>query len=162
MANIIRLNIKIPKGFLSKRLKNFDGKITRNLRKQMVVALKEIRSSIASEAPGNMSNRIMSLPIENSRSSKFRLMLGKGKLEASIVIARKRDMVILYLDRGTGIYGPKRRLIRPIKSRFLVFEVNGRLIFTKSVKCIKPMRFIKRGISNSKSKVTKIISKALK
>ena len=157
-----KLTTRIPKNFLSKSLDHISLDIRKKLKKQIHLALVEVRSSVAKEAPTGITSRILGLPIEASKSSRFNLMVGKGKIEASIAIARKKDMVILYLDQGTGIYGPKRRLIRPVSKRFMVFEINGRVIFTKKVKGIKPMRFVKRGIKNSKERVLQIISQAFK
>ena len=47
-------------------------------------------------------------------------------------------------DEGTGIYGPMRRLIRPVTARALRFEIGGEVLFRMWVRGIKPNRFMGR------------------
>lgn len=42
-----------------------------------------------------------------------------------------------YHETGTGIYGPRKRPIRPVNSKVLRFKVNGKEVFARSVKGIK-------------------------
>lgn len=56
-----------------------------------------------------------------------------------------------YLDFGTGIHGPKRKVIKPKTAKFLVFQVGqvrkqrrmvgGKTIFAKEVEGIKPRNY---------------------
>jgi hypothetical protein len=139
---------------LTNRYGSICKKIIERLQRQANKAIQEVRANIAKEAPIGLSKKIYSLPIEKA------IVIGKTKIEVSIIINREKDLIILYLDQGTGIYGPKKKLIRPVSKRVMVFEIGGKIIFTKKVKGIKPMNFIKRGIDNSRGIVLEIISKA--
>lgn len=48
-----------------------------------------------------------------------------------------------FLHDGTGIYGPKKRPITPKKADYLQFKLpNGQWVRTKSVKGVKPMKWL--------------------
>lgn len=66
----------------------------------------------------------------------------------------------LYLHEGTGIYGPKRRVIRPVSAKFLRFEVKesvgkvsakGRrpVVFAKFVRGVKPDKWLVRAFQDA-------------
>lgn len=75
-----------------------------------------------------------------------------------------------YLDKGTGIYGPKGKPITPKKTggvlRFTVPDAkvkgaeNG-VVFAKSVKGIKPRHFVRNSINETKNKINDIAIKAI-
>jgi hypothetical protein len=52
-------------------------------------------------------------------------------------------------EYGTGIYGPKKRKIVPIKGKFLVFKVGAETVFARSIKGVRPKLYFKRGIDES-------------
>lgn len=47
-------------------------------------------------------------------------------------------------QEGTGIYGPLRRLIRPVTAKALRFEIGGEVLFRMWVRGIKPNKFMGR------------------
>ena len=47
-------------------------------------------------------------------------------------------------EGGTGIYGPTRRLIRPVTARALRFEIGGEVLFRMWVRGIRPNKFMGR------------------
>ena len=49
----------------------------------------------------------------------------------------------LYLEYGTGIYGPLKRPITPKEGKALKFSIGGKTIFAKSVKGMTPQPFIR-------------------
>src|SRR5690606_39028417 len=48
----------------------------------------------------------------------------------------------VYVQRGTGLYGPAGRPIRPRRSPFLVFDVGGRTVFAREVRGTPPQPFM--------------------
>ena len=48
----------------------------------------------------------------------------------------------VYVQRGTGIYGPVGRPIRPRRSPMLVFDVGGRTVFARQVRGTPPQPFM--------------------
>lgn len=68
----------------------------------------------------------------------------------------------LYLHEGTGLYGPKRRVIRPVSAKFLRFEVKGpgpggrvpakgrrAVVFAKFVRGVKPDKWLVRAFRDA-------------
>jgi len=47
-----------------------------------------------------------------------------------------------YIEFGTGLYGPQRKVIVPKNGKYLVFEINGKKIFATSIKGSKPQPFV--------------------
>lgn len=73
---------------------------------------------------------------------------------------------ILYIDQGTGIYGPKHELIKPENSKVLRFKwfksgvipsKDGYYYF-KHVKGIKPKYILKNGINKTKTRIKGLTS----
>lgn len=66
-----------------------------------------------------------------------------------------------FLDKGTGVYGPKRKPITPKKGKALKFRAGGKIIYRKSVKGIKPQHFVKASINSTKSRIQEFAIKAI-
>jgi hypothetical protein len=50
-----------------------------------------------------------------------------------------------FLEFGTGIYGARGAPILPRKAKVLAFKIDGRLVFRKSTKGVKPYNYFKAG-----------------
>lgn len=48
-----------------------------------------------------------------------------------------------WIHYGTGIYGPRHRVIKPRRAKVLVFQVGGTTVFARSVKGMRPNAFLK-------------------
>lgn len=58
----------------------------------------------------------------------------------------------LWLDQGTGIYGPRRQRIIPRRAKYLRWTTRtGRVVFARSVKGIKPTKFLRNSLNVLKS-----------
>lgn len=58
----------------------------------------------------------------------------------------------LYLDKGTGIYGDRRRPIRPVRAKVLRYTTRtGQVVFARSVRGVKPTRFLRNSLNALKS-----------
>lgn len=54
----------------------------------------------------------------------------------------------LWLDQGTGIYGPRHRPIRPVRAQYLRFTTRtGQVVYAKSVRGIRPTRFLRNSLN---------------
>ena len=49
----------------------------------------------------------------------------------------------LFLEYGTGIYGPLGRPITPKEKKALKFKIGGKIVFAKSVKGMTPRPFVR-------------------
>ena len=68
----------------------------------------------------------------------FRII--KGALKRTI---RNEAPYAMFIEQGTGLYGPRRRRITPKPgNRFLRFVVNGRVVYARSVSGIKPRHIL--------------------
>lgn len=58
----------------------------------------------------------------------------------------------IFVQRGTGLYGPKRRRIYPKRAQFLRFKPKGasHYVYARSVKGMKPNPFLTRGLRAAK------------
>lgn len=79
----------------------------------------------------------------------------EGDLRRSITVERLSDNewvigsnsdIALFLEEGTGIYGPMKKPITPVNAKALSWiDQNGERVFAKSVKGIKPFRMFHKG-----------------
>jgi len=73
-----------------------------------------------------------------------------GLLKNSITVRIEGDIIkiympkyAIYLEYGTGIYGPLKRPITPKEAKALKFKIGGKTIFAKSIKGMTPQPFIR-------------------
>lgn len=50
-----------------------------------------------------------------------------------------------YQEMGTGIYGPRRQMITPKRSRFLRFKSGGQWVYARAVRGSRPRWYMKKG-----------------
>ena len=62
-------------------------------------------------------------------------------LEATVMPTPK---YALYVHDGTGIYGPKKRPITPKRGKVLAWESGGQMHYARSVKGIRPNKYMDR------------------
>lgn len=164
--NLLQIDVKgISYKLLSKNLENFERRLTQKVRAKMIEAMEFARGRIVVCTPkqtGMLREHIASLPISNVRSRGFKLFAGKGTLSVSLLLNRQKDKIILWVNYGTGIYGPRHRVIRPVRARVMVFEYKGQLIFAKTVRGQKGQHFIERGLNISKLIVAKKVASAFR
>lgn len=138
--------------------------VSKKLRAKMLESAEYLKKMMVRYAPLGETSRlktiIASLPV-TSKGTKISLTQD-GKMQIVINLGRKKDQRILWADRGTGIYGPNRRVIRPTNGEFLWFEVNGQLIRTRTVKGQRGKRFIRSAINASKLIIVTKVRSGLK
>lgn len=67
----------------------------------------------------------------------------------------------VYVWKGTGIYGERGQPIRPKSAKVLRFEIDGNVIYTKSVKGQKPNDFPDRAVEQSQKRVSDFVRQGL-
>jgi len=115
---------------------------------------------------GPVVRHITTLTRRTTNAAKRNVKVDEGTLRASVngVVHVEATRVVgrvgsplqygLYLHEGTGIYGPKRRPIRPVHRKFLRFEVKrgraarGRrpIVFAKEVRGVKGDKWLVRAL----------------
>jgi hypothetical protein len=152
----------LPKGIFKEALENYERKIFPKLKPAVSEALWTVNQEMAFLAPGSLKQKLRDLPIKNIKTRGFKLIEQRGNLEGHISLSRKKDQIITWVDKGTGIYGPHKKPIVPVTKKYLVFDWKGKRWKLGSVKGQKPQRFIKRGIDNATPKIREIIQRAFK
>ena len=117
---------------------------------------------LVTSALANSSNKIQS-------EARKRAPHRTGSLQRSILAYLKYPLAIVqvnekygvYIEQGTGIYGPEGRPIRPVKAKVLVFKIGGRTIFTKEIKGIRAKPFFAPGIQASQTYVSQQFTRVI-
>lgn len=65
-----------------------------------------------------------------------------------------------FVNDGTGIYGPRGQRIRPRSKKALAFTYKGVKVVVKSVKGIRPRRFVERSISQTEKRGDEFVIRA--
>jgi len=65
-----------------------------------------------------------------------------------------------FVNDGTGIYGPKGQRIRPKNKKVLAFQYKGAKVVVKSVKGIKPRRFVEKSITQTEKRSDEFVIRA--
>lgn len=81
------------------------------------------------------------------RASIATVLVNRGGLPA--VLVGTNVEYARYVHDGTGIYGPRRRPIRPVTHRFLRFKPKGsnRYVYAKQVRGMRPNPFLAKALS---------------
>jgi len=85
------------------------------------------------EAPGGKGHTV-------ARGIRFRSFVTGNSVGFSVTPGKIGEWHL----KGTGIYGPRHRLIVPVRAAALRFVVNGETLFRKWVRGIKPNPFFER------------------
>lgn len=68
-----------------------------------------------------------------------------------------------FVEFGTGLYGPRRRLIRPRRAKVLRFWTKGgRIVFVRYVKGMKPRRMFAKGLKAERPLANKRLDRYIK
>lgn len=66
----------------------------------------------------------------------------------------------MYVLEGTGLHGPRRRLIYPTSAEALRFEIGGRIVFAKYTRGQRPQDFVERTIDIEEPMTDRYLSEA--
>jgi hypothetical protein len=150
---------------LGKMVEDIDRRKRIALNKKVQESLEYVKNKIASYAPmesGDLKNTILSLPTTSIKTRGLSIMYGSGSIEMSILLGRRKDKKIRWVNDGTGLFGPRRRWIYPTKKSVMAFKVDGKWVVVKRTKGQKGQKFIQRGIRASKLIISSKILSALK
>ncbi len=100
--------------------------------------------------------------------------INSGLLRRSIAIepARRRGSTIegsvgtglryaIFQERGTGIYGPAGRPIRPRRAKMLRFKVGGRVVFAREVRGSRPRWYFRGAVEQNRGRTEGYFADAL-
>jgi len=68
----------------------------------------------------------------------------------------------VFVNEGTGLYGPRKDYIRPKRAKVLAFKKGGKMIFAKKVAGQKANPFVERTRDKAEPKLNKIFDDMLK
>lgn len=162
------ISIKMDKDIkkeINKYVEKKGDVLSRILRKKVKESCEYVRSKMQDYAPtgetGDLKELIGEIPINLITIDKVSL-IQDAKLVVQLDLSSKKFRKIIWVDKGTGIYGPNRRLIRPVNAQFLYYEIDGVLHRSKTVKGQRGKRFIKSAVNTSKLIIKTKIRSALK
>lgn len=117
----------------------------------------QIRAELAGAATGVVYRDLVTRAQRVTNRAKTLAPVDNGRLKASIrwEIHQAADgtpyakvgsdlTYALYVHEGTGIYGPRRRPIRPVRARFLRFRPRGSstYVYARSVRGVRKRPFL--------------------
>lgn len=129
-----------------------------------IVGLKELVADFK-KAGGN-ADPLTKAALTNSANkvqseARIRAPHRTGTLQRSILVDRPialptatvavNEKYGVYIEEGTGIYGPKGTRIKPKRAKVLAFKSGGKMVFARSVKGMRKRPFFKPGFDASKS-----------
>lgn len=131
-----RLRVEIPD-------RSMDSKVSDAIRP----ALTRIGLTSKSRAQQIVGEELKDRSGKLKSSFDFDIIKGDRTIELEIV-SKGADPYALYQHEGTGIYGPKRRPIKPKRGKFLVWKDpdSGRLIFAREVRGVPPKKFLTKAV----------------
>ena len=108
------------------------------LKRAAMVVLKAAKEHIKSGGPGWAPNQTGTPLLFQSGRLINSLQLGADgndtELRGNTIYTGTNVPYAKFLQEGTGVFGPSGTPIRPKNGRALAFEVNGKMVFAKSVK----------------------------
>lgn len=84
----------------------------------------------------------------------------KNQNGATVYLAHGSKIGV-YHEKGTGVYGPRGRPIRPVKAKVLAFKIDGKMVFAKEVKGMKPRPIVKPTAEKNIPHMKKVVIKWL-
>jgi len=108
---------------------------------------------------------ISDLPISKSRTTKGGISIWANRLgnaQISIDLGRRKHRKIIWVNFGTGLFGPTKKPIKPKTKPFLVFRnKQGKIIRVRETKGQKGQFFIQRAVNQSKLIIASKIRSAI-
>ena len=96
-------------------------------------------------------------PVDDTNLQNSWFPLGRSRLER---LVRSSAKYAKFVNDGTGIYGPRGKLITPKTKKALAFEYKGAMVVVKSVKGIKPRRYVEKSINETEKRGDEFIIRA--
>lgn len=136
MGFSLRISFQPPWRDIEGRFVAAEDKLDSRLRDELGRAGQELVKEIGREARGGEQGTI-------GRNVFYRTH-GNGRAELRIYVGQIGKWHL----SGTGIYGPRGSVIRPVKAQALHFFVDGEEVFAKWVRGVTPDNFVERGYRN--------------
>jgi hypothetical protein len=120
------------------------GKVIDKRQLLKIVALAIVRRIMTSFSSSSTPGKPPAVRTGNLRSNIGWMEVGKDSI---LIGVSSRAKYGYYLEHGTGLYGPRKRVIVPRSKKALKFTVGNRVVIVRSVKGVKPRPFIDPAVS---------------
>lgn len=121
--------------------------------------MRAVMAAIAAHLMGELRKEA---PVDTGRlAGSFQLDEDRSALGLPEFHIRSGVNYALAVHTGTGVYGPSRQPITPVRAQRLAFSVGGVPVFAKSVKGSPPNPYIDRAIDSTKSRASSLASIAM-
>ncbi len=109
------------------------------------------------------ANLKMESPVDEGKLQGSWTIFDDGPLEKTVASSANYAE---YVNSGTGLYGPNKRLIRPTTKKVLKFTPNkgkfkGMEIFTPYSKGIKPNKFVERSMEKTQNRIPELVIQSI-
>lgn len=116
--------------------------------KALLLALSAVESVAVEEAPhatGNLADAIT---------------VRAGEREGEVYVSAAAPYAV-YVHQGTGLYGPLKQAIKPVRARALHFQAGGREVFARQVKGQRPNPFMDRAAERARPVVEQLFERVV-
>lgn len=101
-------------------------------------------------------------PVDHGRLQGSWVIFPTGELERTVKSSAK---YAIFVNDGTGLYGPLRHKIRPKNGKFLAFTPNkgkfkGRLVVVPWTRGQKPQKFVEKSMEQTEKRVQEFMIRA--
>lgn len=160
MANLIVITPNAVAREAGTRLKHLSPMFTKYIEAQLETLGKELQIEVMMRTPtdeGVLANSTR-WAIYNRGTKNMELRISQGT-------PSRPKLLPMWLNFGTGIYGPRATPIVPVRAKALAFMgKGGNMVFAKSVRGMKPRPYIKEAWAatmNARRSVTKNIGRLI-
>lgn len=94
-------------------------------------------------------------PVDHGRLQGSWTIFNEGPTEKTV---KSSAEYAEYVNRGTGIYGPyKTPIVHPNIGKEFAFQANGRMVYTRMIKGIKPRRFVEKSMEKTERRLPELV-----
>lgn len=102
-----------------------------------------------------LSNVKKESPVDHGRLQGSWSIFSEGPTEKTV---KSSAHYADYVNSGTGIYGPyKTPIVHPDIGEKFAFQANGRMVYTRMIKGIKPRRFVEKSMEKTEKRLPELV-----
>lgn len=137
----------MPVEFPSDELNDIIDKALRAVSASIRLTATEVWGNLGREAPVDEGRLAASFNLERLSDEEYRIT-------SNVLYA-------LFVQEGTGVFGPTGQPIVPVSASVLVFEIGGETIFARSVRGMQANPYVDRAMEKAEMRIEEFAAMAL-
>lgn len=135
MPGDVRIISELNRGQLHTLLQSRTGPLARRMQRSGIRVANQAKKNLLGR--GGAPRRVNTGRLLNSITVDIVMVNGlpAARVGTNVYYAK-------WVHSGTGIYGPRGTPIRPVRARLLRFQVDGRWVYAREVRGMKPNHFL--------------------